>query len=94
MKTFYIISILLSRTRHEHERTFHHLRIKRHRGGDGTNGGCAGLAGRAVCAIRGYKLDALVGELGDKAVALPGDVTNLDNLKNFVSDIRRQDGRA
>ena len=27
------------------------------------------------------KLDALVGGLGDKAVALPGDVTNLDNLK-------------
>ena len=40
------------------------------------------------------KLDALASELGDKAVALPGDVTNLDNLKNFVSDIRRQDGRA
>lgn len=31
------------------------------------------------------KLDALVGELGDKAVALPGDVTDLDNLKTAMA---------
>ena len=31
------------------------------------------------------KLDALVGELGDKAVALPGDVTDLNNLKTAMA---------
>ena len=31
------------------------------------------------------KLDTLVGELGDKAVALPGDVTDLDNLKTAMA---------
>ena len=32
----------------------------------------------------GDKLDTLVGELGDKAMALPGDVTDLDNLKTAM----------
>ena len=31
------------------------------------------------------RLDALVSELGDKAMALPGDVTNLDNLKTSLA---------
>ena len=31
------------------------------------------------------KLDALVREFGDKAVALPGDVTDLDNLKTAMA---------
>jgi len=31
------------------------------------------------------KLDALVGELGDKAVALPGDVTDMNDLKTAMA---------
>jgi NADP-dependent 3-hydroxy acid dehydrogenase YdfG len=38
------------------------------------------------------KLDALKGELGDKAVALPGDVTDLDNLKAAMATFVRKTG--
>jgi len=31
------------------------------------------------------KLDALAGELGDKALVLPGDVTDFDNLKEAIA---------
>ncbi|MCF3974993.1 SDR family oxidoreductase [Paracoccus salsus] len=33
------------------------------------------------------KLDALAGELGDKAMALPGDVTDLDTLKEAMATL-------
>jgi NADP-dependent 3-hydroxy acid dehydrogenase YdfG len=69
--------------RHEHEGTFHHRSVKRHRGGTArlavAQGWQVGLFARSE-----DKLDALVGELGDKAAALPGDVTNLHNLKTAM----------
>ena len=38
------------------------------------------------------KLDALAGELGEKAVALPGDVTDLSNLKATMAAFVEQTG--